>query len=342
MASLSQLELSEIQLLAFPVLLIIIWRSSLFGIKVPIAPLCVALASALVAGFVSHSFFLEDHNLLVSRLANDDLEIDTRILRERINSDLGLVKEIPQSRLAKRYFDSVQSHEEALALIKKSKTDSAVLWGDNRWLNISFPTHDPKTLSELGFTFDFAGLNQLQLITSVPMIGMSYQPRLDTARFLALLISGSFEQSARGVLRDAAQMPGIWSNNAHRAYAWWLLGNRYLSEQLPKIPGKLESAGLDCAEEAFRQGLNLINQGANSELQAALFNNLGIVLLIKSVLQDRFDLRKEGLDNFAAAYSTLAVADGFKAPRSAPLIARLNYFTIRRVDPQRRRQRNAK
>ena len=150
----------------------------------------VALLLALVGGTVS---FVELYlpaigparAAVMSPLEGDTIQSQSRKLRERINADLHTLGQSQVKGISRR----VKNHEEAMKLVGSAGL-KALVWGNTRWVRVAFAEQAPASLVEIRDRQEFMSLKEIRLVTSVPSIGLPYEPRNETANFLAGVVGG--------------------------------------------------------------------------------------------------------------------------------------------------------
>ena len=102
-------------------------------------------------------------------------------------------------------------------------------------------------------------------------------------------------------------MRAFWTTYAHRAYPWFINGNRHL---LDALDGDFnEPAELDCALIAYKRALSfLVNPSDNPELFGAIMNNTGIAFALQGYLEG--DL--ESVQNAKAHFLRAEASSGYK------------------------------
>jgi len=284
-----EIDLPILQYVVLPFVFLLAWRCGWIGRLVPREIVLFSLAGFLVLGFIS--FALPSDNafgFVVARLRDDSLESDTRIFRQQIGHkmDLGL------SARVLRYHRALQNEAEARKLLEKDPSLNGIVWGDRRYLTISLPRTPALSLEELGLSNLPERLRGLRLITSVPIVGISFEPSNDTSFFLAHLFDGllpnrtPIERQVAGSdskdelsLRTAAVYRAHWTGLNHQALPWWELGNRYLYEAL--AGGEFRMGEMQCALYAYRRARQALPGKGNAELSAAISNNAAIAVAIK-------------------------------------------------------------
>jgi|GEM_PF-2268993 len=350
------------QVIAFPFVFLFVTRLCFVDLMVPRCLLALlAVCAALAVGF-SYSHLVAGRRVfLVARLQDDQYETESRIFREEINRYLkrrpgaaaaplsilgrgafagaavsakGVLTSFPGKIRAVRFYGSFRSAEEVNGFLAKNPSVPAVLWGNNRWVNISMapPMEDAFPGPDLRQWLHALGL---KVVPNIPVFGLSYQPRTETASFAAglfkalsaprwselmadLVLSAEHELDLREIGRAAAP----WTTFEHRAYPYWLLGNLAMEASLR---GQGYDAGeMNCALAAYNKAQSFLVRGGNPELLAAIFNNRGVAYYVQGVLENKKRVKKAALYEFKAAAKTLRLKNPFRIRYRAGKIAKSN------------------
>lgn len=277
-------SVAVLQAFLFPLVAASLLLVRIAGRRIPLA----VVVSGAVLAFVGVGFSVTapqraDSAVLVAQFSipEDDLGAVSRVFRERLRDSLiG-----PQVRIVP-YFNRLADSGAAMALLAKSPSKGLV-WGTERWISVAFPTHPIRTLADLGS--DVGALSDLQIVGSVPVIGLAAEPSFDTFNFLAYLFDGlplypfaPLSAPQELSLLSAAEYGAHWNSYAHRAYPWWLIGNHHLIAAL-RHPHELQRQ-VRCAFDAYARALSFLRGGDNVELQAALYNNQGVALALQGYM----------------------------------------------------------
>jgi hypothetical protein len=325
-------SLETAQLIVLPLLIAAVCSIRIYDQRVPrIAIILTVLfgVSALLINNFSHLlprlFSRNSSELLVANLVGDELEGASRTLRKMIRQSA----ETDQLSVT-RYPRPLSSQSEAKGLLVERSNATAVVWGDLRWLNVSFPAREPLLLSDLWTMGDGFILPELLVVDSVPMIGVSREPVIATATFLAELTLASDSMLAifdnPGLLEQARTVGFLqagWSANAHLAYAWWLVGNYQLVQAANEQ--SFQPAEYRCAQQAYLLALRYLQINSNPELKAAILNNLAVSQVAQGILEGKHKRAyRKALVFFKAASRTRKEKNLFPAILIAPYIARQN------------------
>ncbi|MCO6431540.1 MAG: hypothetical protein J5J00_11825 [Deltaproteobacteria bacterium] len=330
--SILPIERELAQTALFPLLVLSLFSFGLAGFRIPAAVLLLAVIGAAFSLLHTYVFSLNQAGgIALARLSHDDLQNHTRIFRELINSqamhsNIG-VKSIPSF---------IESRESAESFLAEHPPLMALIWGGQRWLNVSFQRRPSASLGSLGLGVPYANHQEMKLVQSVPIIGLSLEPIEATASFLANLSEGlslnirmpAADSEAREeiALFEAAARRAFWTNAAHRAHPAWLLGNRYLISSLREFG--LERQALSCALRSYKSALALLNRGDNSELKAAINNNMAVALYSRYASTGKPKFRKAAQKRLLQALRTLHEPNIFKVMPEASGVAADNLASL--------------
>lgn len=323
------LSLSTAQYLIFIPVIVLLSLVTFFERRLPrvllIGSICAGLTSAAFAYSYRDS---ERGAFLVSRLKGDEYEIQTRQLREYIR---GLLQ-LPNSPTVSRYYRSLDRHSQASVMLKADRELKGVLWGNENWLNISMPEPSTVSLAKLGVDKRAGKLGAIRIVTSVPAIGISIKPIDATGKFLSELFTGLVAPKTgtkpkvvpidEMALITAASRVAPWTGSAHRSFPLLLLGNHYLAQALRN--GNFEAGTLECALRAYRRAKIFSYGSGNPELAAAVENNYGVALLVKSLYTDTPGLEGQAEAMFNTAQGLMSRRNPYDVPYKAGRVATKN------------------
>lgn len=306
-------ELSTAQIIVFPLVLAALTWSNPFP-KIP-ATVVAASLSATVLSLVISSLPDRNASILLARLDDDEFEIATRVFRERLTPVLGdkfLIRSTKQP---------IGKLNKARKSLEESPAQS-LIWGRKPWLNISVkePQVDKVWLDLLA----------IKPVWHVPVFGLSFEPQNETARFVGLLtrgllnkdhLSGTSWTEREMALREAGELVAPWSAQAHRAYAWFVLGNSYLERA---VRSSYESGEVTCAIEAYRRGAKTMAVRDHPELYAAISNNHAAALFLRYVMEDKREYKHQALERLKLATGGLALKNPYGFKYEAVNVARKN------------------
>lgn len=329
------LDSSLAQAVAFPAVLLFLACLKFFNRKIP--RWLLALAAVCAAAAVGFSCLHVVNNrkvLVVARLQDDEYETETRIFREQINRALRRDRQKSKIR-AVRYWTSFRNIKDVMVFLKENAEVPAVIWGNTRWINVAFSPLEEQGFptAELKHWLEAAGL---KVVTMSPSFGLSYRPRELTAEFLGRLFAGKLfagggERELFGGneldLREAAGMSGPWTAPAHRAYAYWFLGNVLMASAFDYAA--YDAGELGCAIRAYDRARFFLQPRDNPELLSAIYNNRAVARYLQGMLQGKKKSKKTAILEFKLAAQLLRQPDPFKIGPRAGKIAKKNLAKLK-------------
>lgn len=281
-----------VQLVVLPVVLFGLSRLIINTIRLPRLIIGIAALAALSGAVVQYSDVgVSPGALVVARMEEDPLGSDTVIIRDKLRRAYGpgsTTQIVTQEKV-------IRSAEQARAFLNSQRNAGALVWGEDRWLNLSMRVPEPFSLASLpegSVGQQLVARRKLKdvfLVTGVPWIGVSSGANPTTAEFLAGLLRPISEFSDlvrssredtefdRSVRRLAALRTG-WSSSAHRALPVWMSGTYQLTQAL--VAPTLEGGDLLCALASFKSARANLRSGDNPTLEAALLNNEAIAHMV--------------------------------------------------------------
>jgi hypothetical protein len=283
---------STAQLAVFPLLLLVFARLSFLGAKIPRGLLlCACLLGLSGAVLQREARVLEPGTFLLARFASDSLGGETKIIRDKIRSELGSEGRVPVSDIER----TLQTHQDAQKLLDAKPKVAGVVWGTARWVTLTLRQSPPQPVAGLAKTSVGAQylkknrLKDLGVVTSLPSVGVSFADRPETVEFLSRLMAVwsvfakamfSVEDTTE-IQRQIALQSGIlaaWTSPEPRVFALWMLGSYYLGQGL--VNSEFEPGMFACAQEALQQGYSKLRRGEARVLEAAIINNYVIAQLL--------------------------------------------------------------
>lgn len=333
----SYLSLPHAQILAFPFVLFFLWKLRILGRRVPKAALIAAMFGALLASGYSYLYVRDEPlSFVVARLEGDDFEARSRQFRLLHQEQLTKIHG-PRVIKAQRTHESFRSHTEALRFLNRSAHLPAVVWGTDRWITLTL--HPERTRVPVsGELRSWTSALGLQLVESVPVVGLSMNPEQATAEFISRVLAALLPLTRPGLgvvgqrrvedeLMFTANQQAPWNSFAHRAYPWWLLGNLQLAHALRD--GRVERGELECAIRSYTQARRFIGRGDNPELLAAALNNRAVAQAILGQFAKPRTSRKLVKNTLRAAVGTLKERNLYGVSFRAAKIARANLKAVR-------------
>ena len=283
---------STVQLGVFPILLLFLSGLKVKGVRIPRVLVGVSAIGVLCGAIVRYSDVgLKDGAYGVARFEADALESKTRIFRDNVRRFVG-GKNSPQVGVIGSH---VAREEHARAVLNERPQLAGVVWGSERWVNISSRLSSPLSLREMPATsyarqrLHELGLPDLWLIDQAPTIGLSKGLDAATFEFVARFVRASsisrplmreatISPDFEHLLQRASSMRASWSASDHLAAPKLMLGTYYLTRALSGPA--LEWGDLRCAEATLRSARLIVNKGRNPTLKAAVYNNEAVIRIL--------------------------------------------------------------
>jgi hypothetical protein len=317
---------STVQLGVFPILLLLLSGLTVNGARLPRFLVGMSAIGVLCGAIVRYSDVgLQAGAYGVARFESDALENKTRIFRDNVRRFVGMRAASQVGVIG----SSITTELDARGVLKEQEQLAGVIWGSERWVNISSRLSSPISLRHMPDT-SFArhrlqelGLSDLRLIDTAPWIGLSKGLDAATFEFVGRFVRASaISREMRGrmtlssdlehLLQRASSMRASWSSSEHLAAPKQMLGTYYLTQALSGP--RLEWGDLRCAEASFRSARIILNKGANPALKAAVYNNEAIIRILtaaqsadpeRSMKQARLRLKQAYLTKKRSRLATL-------------------------------------
>ncbi|WKZ57248.1 MAG: hypothetical protein QY326_00890 [Bdellovibrionota bacterium] len=280
-----QIDLGVAQFFALPLVAcgFLVWGAQLL-------PRAAALVAATIGFLLTLYAFSPtqqgENEVLMARFPGDDLGAESRIFRQQLR------RRLPENStlVITPYHFSVKESAAAREIALERRPNSPFIWFSEAHTIVEFSPKPPRVLKTPLITTLPARYQNLRLFDEISSIMLSTEPRLDTQVFLSNLISGIVmsplapdvieEVGGEMNLLAAATKRAGWRGGSHQAYAWWLLGNRYLWEAVSG--NQLESAFLDCAFRAYLRAAKMFKPRDNRELISAIVNNQSVAMALQA------------------------------------------------------------
>ncbi len=274
----SGVSVTVAQLCAMPVLLLGLLQAELFRVRMPVAIAIFALVSALVSyvSLVSRAPSL----LLLAPFVDDAHDDVTRVLRVRTDHwlrarGLGTIA---------RTGIQIHAREEARAELNRQPQSALVVWGHTGFVELLLRTPGNTALQEFNPALEGSALGLLRLARSPSYTGLSFEPREQTARYLAAMTAAvASPESSSDIrafeFRDAGLAIGPWRGARHRAFALFHAANEqflYLLRQ-----PSLEAGELKCVQRLYESARTFATEKEDPELIAGILNNQAVVLFLE-------------------------------------------------------------
>jgi hypothetical protein len=302
---------ARLQLLLFPLVFALLTRVTMYGVKVPRWVFGIAALGCVCGAIFTYTHVdLARGAFVVARFAEDTLETETKITRDRIRLSVGP----GAAALVGSHHEPVVSRGDARRVLEGNWHLGGLVWGTPRWLTVSLARHPNisvgviNRLAETGKP-QAASLSGFTLITSVDEIGISGSSDPATVEFIGRLIplwanfstvltgrdgakhleqngAEHFEQS----IRSLSLVKARWTSFSHRALPMWMTGTYHLAHIL--MSGEIERGEVLCALTAFEAARAQLRPGDNPELEAAILNNHGIAVYLDALVSARPSQRR--------------------------------------------------
>ncbi len=333
---LASLELPDLQLILAPLLLIVCWRC----FKLPNIILIAACLLMVVFVYHANSYSVSSQGgFILARFHSDPEEFSAYRFQSEVNQQLNFLRSSYGHSYFSRFPRAIDSYQQAREVLAQDQRLRLLVWdvfdtaSSKRWINLSFKDEEIVELRQFSQGALPQALEGLRIVKGVMAGGFSYEPVGESRRFLSLLIEGlaqlasdrpSALQHEQAVLafKQALELEGFWTSYAHRALAGLYLGNLHLLAALDGT--ELETAELECALEAYTRGLGFIRTGDHAELEAALYNNLGIGLYIRGYLEGSTALAQQATKAWRTSFKTLAQPNRYSTLFVAARVAKSN------------------
>ena len=179
------------QLVVLPFLLFALSKMVIDSVRLPRIIVGAACLAALTGAVIRYGdVVLIPGSLLIARFENDRLGSQTSIVRDKIRSVVGSGAVAKVGTLE----SVIDSPTEALTVLAAHPKILGVVWGSDRWLNVSLRVPEPYALSNLpdgtlgALYLKAHKMRDLKLVTGVPMFGLSKSMDYETALFLGRLL----------------------------------------------------------------------------------------------------------------------------------------------------------
>jgi hypothetical protein len=296
----------------------VLWRVSLFGVRIPRILFVVATVAVGVGAFIRFSYAnLSRGAVVVATLSSRDLEQDKRMYRDRLRRALGN----SYDSLVGIHHGRVDTNRDVEKVLGEFPSVGAVLWGTPRWMTLSFRPAAPISLSDVS-TASTGGrlvadgiLPNLAIVRALPDVSLSQGQHDASVYFIAKLVLtwSQFAGDSVGPENDAefdqrldklVRMPTRGAGRAHLAAPMWIRGTYHLIKAIRSPEADKED--LTKAIVSFKFALSELRKGGNPALQAAARNNYAVALLVEFSR----DTRRKNLRKAAGKHFTAAVRVG--------------------------------
>ena len=333
---LENFDLARLQLIGFPLLIILALGTRFLGHRIPKLVLifaCLGVFSGLKSAFSLK--YLSTNEFLLARFSGDQHEAETHKFREDLNLALKTQELAYPHAKAIRFAESLSTEEEVKKLFDKREDLKVLVWAKGENLKISLK--DSLVLSldnfrpaKLKKDPALMELEKLALIPNFSEIEVDLGPMSATRSFVASLMSPLLEyqnyldyktgkrkgfrfiRSNRLRTKIGYQLDSLaldlyhsgsivagWSNYSHRALPWLLYANTLMLNELQKRSPDI--AALDCAAKAYKIAAGFTDPSWSPYLRPAIFNNLALSLSLKYALSGDKKMYKKAIESFNKA-----------------------------------------
>jgi len=305
---------AQCQLALVPIIVSAFWFRQVFGVRIPKVVLIAAVAGTVLGATLQLSQgSLASGAFLVSTVSDKDLRQEAKIYRDRLKRSLRRDAES----LIGVYPGVIRDAASARRALEQAPVLGGLIWGSSRWVSVTLRGYEPLELSSFpvgSVARDLLvsrGAFDLQILRSVPSIGMSHGHERGTVHFIGEVVkawrripevtkigaaSGEFE----GELEALARTQARWSSRVHIALPLWLAGTVHLVRAIETE--SLQQGELLCALSKLREAIMQFRTHDNPALEMAVRNNYALALLTQAqYVTDGRKLEKKAHRQFAAA-----------------------------------------
>jgi len=242
----------------------------------------VVLVLALVSAIVSYGALVSraPSLLLLAPFVDDTHDDVTRVLRIRTDHwlrgrGLGSIA---------RTGIQIRSREEAKAELIRHPQSTIVVWGHTRFVELVLRTPSDIALQDVDPSLNGSALGLLRLARSPSYTGLSFEPREQTARYLAALTAAvAYPESSHDdrsfEFRDAGLAVGPWRGSRHRAFALFHAANERFLHMLRQP--SVEAAELSCLQRLYESARSISSVKEDPELVAGILNNQAVLTFLE-------------------------------------------------------------
>jgi hypothetical protein len=264
----------------------------------------MTLALALIAGVAvtGYGYFhvprSSTHSLLFARLQDDKDESASRLFRERVQVHID--RAFPSGGATdldlRRYFKSFAADVDLRRMLREEASVDAIVWGDSQLARISMRERAPLMVERFEGTHLSSIAQRLEIVDSVPVTAIAFEPRESTAFFLARVFEalasplepGTPDFSRRysgayAALSLAADEAYRYPSRAHRAFVMWRSGTNSLLMFLNS--GGSEPGYVECARAHLERAQAMLVPRENPDLSGAILNNLGVAAFLRAEVE---------------------------------------------------------
>jgi hypothetical protein len=285
---------STVQLAIFPVIVLLLSALPLKGLRLPRMLVGLAAAGVLCGAIVRYSDVgLQEGAFAVAPFTSDTLENKTMIFRDNVRRYAGERGASSIGAIPVR----ISTEEEAREMLAERPQLGGIIWGSERWINVSTRLSPPVSLGQMpegSYAKDRLrelGLSDLRLLTQAPWVGLSKGLDVRTYEFVGRFARASMMWSQRmkdfaasrdleHLLQRASSIQAAWTSSEHLAAPKIMLGTYYLTQAISGH--NLEWGDLRCALASYRSARLILKKRGNPALMAAIRNNEAVIKILLS------------------------------------------------------------
>lgn len=319
--------LSAAQLVSLPLVAFLIGRLSLFRQRIPVPLLILACGLAFAGAAIRRGIQHAGKEVfLMARFDGDQLGGETMVMRDRIRTLDGVRNPALIGALERR----VTSQHEAQELLASKPHLAGVMYGSERWLVVMLRQSQPQGILSVGSSTAAAqvlrefGLRDLQIVTTLPSVSVSFVANQGSAEYLGrlasvwgdgpdALVTADEDHRIETQLTRMDAIRTFWTTPEPLVFGRWMLGTYYLSQSL-RAP-TVSSGDVKCSTFTLSTAYSRLRPGEVPALEAAIINNLVVAEIVGydgSIT--RRQLLGESLRHLHKAYGLAA------ATNSVPLV----------------------
>ena len=299
-ALLSPLDREINQLIIFPLALLLLVVSQ--KEKQVLLSSALILASVFV-GISAYANYGTHGRFILAKLSEDPDEVKTARFRELLKTNL-----YTKNFHIARFYREISKTEEALKLFEANHHLIAALFGNDRKVQIKFAPRQSMPIEFDSLSNKLSKRTSLKPITKVWGTSLSIQApgTAESTHYITALLKGFNKHEVPSLaerlslVQLAGSIKGLWPSNAHLAFASWVLGNMYITENIQA--DDLTLGTLFCAYRQYERALRLMpNYKDNVALAVSVYNNKAFLSSIMNYSSPRKNWQREARRNIKIA-----------------------------------------
>jgi len=324
-------SLSHYQLIALPIvacgLMFHPWFSS-------IIPRTIIALSAVIGTFAYGGFWKgADTGIAVATFRDDSFSSKTRIVRDMIQDS----KFYSNSKNIGIRYETIHNEQEARKHLGENKI-SLLIWGDTKRVRVSINPEPAYVVN--GAASFYSSLRGFKLVQTIPAFYLSFSPQQNTADFIGGFISGYIPKLSQYLelneyealeldsnLLRIAEMLSRWTSFSHRSVAYFHLATRIIASELRHSEYRKEK--LDTALHYLGNASSFLMVRDDPEIKAAVFNNTGILYLMKYIGEGNKEHRKKARKFLSLSKKFLGLKSPFGIKVISPKVAKKNLSILK-------------